>query len=871
MRRAPSPTRPPSSPSTPATSNVAAPSVAVSVTDDEAGQPGQAGVPGVTVAAADPLSVDEGDSAAYTVVLDAEPTADVVIAITSDNADVTVQPASLTFTTGNWETAQTVTVSAAQDEDAADDAATLGHAVSGAGEYAGIAVASVAVGVTDDDAATVEPQPAWTLKLVREDRPFETVAEGDADAAYPSTFLKLERGSSTAPIPDWLPVTVGGTAANPADYEFNQGNRFTTVNRKSDDLMRGARKITVKADGLDEEAETITFSVTIEGETLTATLTVVDDVGLAVADASVEEAAGASLDFRVTLARALSVPVTVDWTTADGSAVAGQDYQAASGRLTFAAGETEKTISVAVLDDAHDEGSETMTLMLSNPSPGAVLADAEAVGAIGNTDLMPRAWLARFGRTVADQVIDAVTGRLKTAPKAGSGMRIGGQAVGAGGSPGAWEACAAWRAERWDRRGLDIPETGGRAGSGIGDPCRSGTRTLSGQELLTGSSFAFTGGNAETGFGTLWGSGAVTRFDGREGGLTLEGDVASAVLGADFVRGRATVGLAVAHSRGEGGYSGSGQGDVESTLTGFYPYGRYEVSKRLSLWGVVGYGAGTLTLRPEGGARAETDTDMTMAAAGAGGVLVEAPARGGVELAAKTDGLLLRISSDSARDGAGGLLAASEADVTRLRFGLEGAWRGGAFTPTFELGLRHDGGDAGTGFGVEAGAGFAWSDPAMGIRAELKVRGLLAHEAEGFRELGLSGSFAWDPTPASDRGPSLTLTQTMGASASGGVDALFGSGAPAVTAAHDAAGGLDARRFEAKLAYGVGAFGERFTLTPEAVFGLSNESRTYGLGWRLNPSGGDRSFELRLDGTRREADHDDTPEHSVELKMTARW
>ena len=308
--------------------------------------------------------------------------------------------------------------------------------------------------------------------------------------------------------------------------------------------------------------------------------------------------------------------------------------------------------------------------------------------------------------------------------------------------------------------------------------------------------------------------------------------MASAVLGADFRRERATVGLALAHSWGDGSYRGAGSGEVESTLTGVYPYGRYEVSKRLSLWGIAGYGAGSLTLKPEGGAEVETDTDMRMGAVGARGVLAEAPADGGVELAVKTDGLLLRISSDSARDNAGGRLAACgrgrvaaparpRRDVAQRRDGrgrhADADVRGRA--------VRHDGGDAETGFGVEAGGGLAWSDPKSGISADLKARGLLAHEEDGFRELGLSGSFGWDPAPGSDRGPSLTLTQTMGASASYGVDALFGAGAPLALAANDRRG-LDARRFEAKLGYGLGAFGDRFTMTPELGFGLSNDSRT---------------------------------------------
>ena len=78
-----------------------------------------------------------------------------VIAVSSDNADVTVSPASLTFTTSNWSTVQTVTVRAGHDADAVNDAAAISHMVVAAGsadEYDGITVAGVAVTVADDDA-----------------------------------------------------------------------------------------------------------------------------------------------------------------------------------------------------------------------------------------------------------------------------------------------------------------------------------------------------------------------------------------------------------------------------------------------------------------------------------------------------------------------------------------------------------------------------------------------------------------------------------------------------------------------------------------------------------------------------------------------
>ena len=94
-------------------------------------------------------------------------------------------------------------------------------------------------------------------------------------------------------------------------------------------------------------------------------------------------------------------------------------------------------------------------------------------------------------------------------------------------------------------------------------------------------------------------------------------------------------------------------------------------------------------------------------------------------------------------------------------------------TPSLEVGVRHDGGDAETGFGLDLGIGLALSDPERGLQAEMRGRGLLAHESEGFRDLGFSGSFAWEGKPGSDLGAKLGLTQTVGGSSSGGADALL--------------------------------------------------------------------------------------------------
>ena len=157
--------------------------------------------------------------------------------------------------------------------------------------------------------------------------------------------------------------------------------------------------------------------------------TIPGPAALSVADARVREGPAATLDFVVTLSRTRGQATTVQYATSDGTAIADADYTPKSGTLTFAAGEREKTVSVEILDDLHDDGGETMTLTLTNPV-GARIADGAATGTIENTGAIPKAWVARFGRTVADQVLDAVDARLRAARTGGVSVSVAGQRLG---------------------------------------------------------------------------------------------------------------------------------------------------------------------------------------------------------------------------------------------------------------------------------------------------------------------------------------------------------------------------------------------------------------------------------------------------------
>ena len=729
--------------------------------------------------------------------------------------------------------------------------------------------------------------------------PALSVADASAPEGGTLAFaVTLDPAAPGAVSVDW--ATSDGTAKAGTDYTAASGTLVFAPGETSKTV-----RVAVLADEEAEGAETMVLTLsTASGAGLAdakATGTVSDPgevvpagppPAVSIADATVEEGPGAVLAFAVTLDRASQAPATVDWETRDGNARAGEDYVARSDTLRFSPGETAKTIQVAVLDDSHDEGREVMLVVLSNPV-GATIAKAAAGGTIENTDHMPQAWLGRFGRTVAEQVLEAVEERIRSAPQAGVQVTVAGQRIGAAQAPSEEEAREAEAQARledfstWLRGEAcrDDPGTGGDC------PARTGSRAVTPRDLLTGTSFALTTGAEGIGGGlvSLWGRGALTRFDGREDDLSLSGEVTGALLGADWTRdpgsgsgaGGWTMGLMLSHARGEGSYRGADSGKVSSTVTGLYPYGRYAVTDRVTVWGAAGYGAGTLTLTPEGGGSTyEADMDLAMAAAGLRGVVVEAPAEGGPELAVKTDAMAVRTSSEATEDSAGGKLEAATADVTRLRLGLEGTWRGleigtGTLVPRLEIGVRHDGGDAETGFGLDLGGGLAWSDPGTGLRAEVSGRGLLTHESAGFRERGIAGSFGWDPTPGSDRGPSLTLSQTMGVSARGGADALLGRTTLAGLAANDNGDELERRRLELQLGYGFGTFGDRFTATPEIGFGMSAGHRDYSLVWRFvrDRRGGDiGSLEFSLEATRRESANDDAePEHGVGFRLGARW
>src|SRR5262249_12957406 len=114
---------------------------------------------------------------------------------------------------------------------------------------------------------------------------------------------------------------------------------------------------------------------------------VTDPPVITIADASVTEGDGGirTITFTVALSRASGQPVSVQYGTADGTARAGEDYEAASGTLVFAPGETTKTITIVITGDKEKEGKETFFIKLWQ-ADNAILLDDLGVGAIFDDD-----------------------------------------------------------------------------------------------------------------------------------------------------------------------------------------------------------------------------------------------------------------------------------------------------------------------------------------------------------------------------------------------------------------------------------------------------------------------------------------------------
>ena len=327
-----------------------------------------------TLSIADAPAVGEGETATFAVTLNRASDRAVTAQFgTADGtavagADYTARSGTLTFAPGS--TREAIAVRTLDDDvDEQDETFTV--------------TLSNAVGADLDDAT------ATGTIADNDDTPTLSIADAPAvGEGETATFaVTLNRASDRAVTVQF--GTADGTAVAGADYTARSGTLTFAPGTK-----RATVDVRILDDDIDEQDETFTVTLSnavgadLDDATATGTIADNDDTPtLSIADApAVGE--GETATFAVTLNRASDRAVTVQFGTADGTAVAGDDYTARSGTLTFAPGSTREAIAVRTLDDDIDEQDETFTVTLT-AAGGAVLADRTATATIADNDAEP--------------------------------------------------------------------------------------------------------------------------------------------------------------------------------------------------------------------------------------------------------------------------------------------------------------------------------------------------------------------------------------------------------------------------------------------------------------------------------------------------
>ena len=333
----------------------------ITITDDDTA--------GVTVSTTT-LSVAEDGSATYTVTLDSRPTADVTVTVASgDDGAASVSPASYTFTPSGWNISQIFIVSGVADDDSDDESVTISHgAASSDANYHGIAVASVAVSVTDDTpeqqqqqtAEPVEiPGPVVNLQLSAKGKrvivSWEAPQSGGAVDNYIVHLKPAEGGDGKTHRPRAGKTTTTFRSLEPgaayrvwvrAQNEAGKGERVHARITLPDGTVQGG-----EGDPPPEQEVAKTFSVS--------------------ATASAAEGGHAALTITLSeAAPAGGAAFTVTPGYAGGATATAADVGSITSPVTVSDGDTALDISIPTADDAVDEDDETFTVTVAATTSG---------------------------------------------------------------------------------------------------------------------------------------------------------------------------------------------------------------------------------------------------------------------------------------------------------------------------------------------------------------------------------------------------------------------------------------------------------------------------------------------------------------------
>ena len=333
-----------------------------------------AGAPSGIFSVAD-ASVTEGGSASVTITRSGSVSGAAAVSYATSNnsatapADYTAASGTLSFAAG--ETSETISIATVDDtvyEGAESFAVTLSSPTAGAG----LGKANGIVTIVDNEAV-----PELAISNA-------SVTEGG------SAVLTVTRSSVTGSTVAVNYATANGTATAPGDFGAASGTLTFLPGETS-------KTITVATvdDAVHEAAES--FTVGLSGATggaiitkATGRVSVADNdtpPSFAIANAAATE--GGPVVMTVTKTGATASALSVTYQTVNATAVAPGDYGALSGTLSFLPNETSKTITVATVNDAIYEPTETFSVRLSGASGGATISTATGTGTINDNDPMP--------------------------------------------------------------------------------------------------------------------------------------------------------------------------------------------------------------------------------------------------------------------------------------------------------------------------------------------------------------------------------------------------------------------------------------------------------------------------------------------------
>ena len=550
--------------------------------------------------------------------------------------------------------------------------------------------------------------------------------------------------------------------------------------------------------------------------------------------------------------RTLVIPLTVR----NGKGASDADYTGVPNQVTFASGQTSRTFTVTATSDLDEDAGETVTLGFGE-LPAAVNSgspDRATITLAGESSKtryarVMRTLLPRAAAAMSDATVGAISNRIDNVGSQGN-LSLAGVNVLPSASVAAQERSA--DAISWASRDQT-------------------TRNISSAQLMDGSSFVMTladrarlAGAADPsgsnpGTAALWGSGDYRNLAGSQNALAWRGNLVSLHLGADLVAlPELVAGVAVARSLVGFDYTDRTNprtvtGKFETDLLSVHPYASWTPTFGLGFWATGGVGWGGVGIDDSLDERRTSTTRLLTGALGGSSRLLSVDGLipgGATALRLKGEGFVTQTLAEE-----NGPIVAQDVGVQRVRLALEGSheqrglW-GSILTPALEVGLRHDGGDAAQGAGLELGGELRYVQPELGLTVEGRGRVLTTHRA-ATEEWGVGGKIQLE-LGADRQGLSLSLAPSLGVAASG-THTLWQQGVvPGSPLGLPSSGVTDVTsRLDAQADYGLLAMGGQGMLTPYGGFSLAGRAgRDYRAGARLETD----TFNLSLEGMRSERD-----------------